>query len=543
MFSDTTGVSRDGRTNEEILAQARSLMPQPNRDSSGNLLPVAEPVSAPSFQSLPMNVAADSGPESGMFSDDVKGGFNIMPPAPYLSEAEPVAAPSFQSLPMNVAADSGPESGMFSDDVKGGVNIMPPAPYRSGLDEFFSETIENQKQAMPGGVNISEYRENLENYLSPESMRMAETIQVGNVPYKYDRNTGTAYRMDGAPIAAAEQATVDKSLTSDQSVEMLNAPIEASQQVQDKNLKKQEDLVFNMDPKKTTFAERVAERKRLMELNELPSVTADDVGAPEPLVTQEEVANLSEDKKTETNSVSLEPEVKVSEATKDTLRPTVRPPNLLDVKTGDPDSFIDAALGGKGGSAKDNVKSYEAQFREMLGIKDKDKAKEMWHNLSMIGFAIAAGQDPSALANIAQGMLEGTKMMKADRDADEKLNQDIALMAFAERNKDKRLDAQLASQERVAGMRKTQGVLDNRATAVQKMLKTMGGSLKYMNMPIEEQMVIANDLVNAMPEYGGAGETPTSAASASAGPAIGDTVNDATHGLIEYTKDGWKKVT
>ena len=89
----------------------------------------------------------------------------------------------------------------------------------------------------------------------------------------------------------------------------------------------------------------------------------------------------------------------------------------------------------------------------MLGIKDKDKAKEMWHNLSMIGFAIAAGQDPSALANIAQGMLEGTKMMKADRDADEKLNQDIASMAFAERNKDKRLAAQLRNQKDIASIR------------------------------------------------------------------------------------------
>ena len=134
-------------------------------------------------------------------------------------------------------------------------------------------------------------------------------------------------------------------------------------------------------------------------------------------------------------------------------------------------------------------------------------------------------------------------MMKADRDAERKLDQDIALLALSERNKDKRLDAQLASQERVAGMRKTQGVLKNRAAAVQDMLTTMSKSLKYMNMPIEEQMVIANDLVNAMPEYGGTGETSTSAASASAGPAIGDTVNDATHGLIEYTKDGWKKVT
>jgi len=465
MFSDTTGVSRDGRTNEEILAQARSLMPQPNRDSSGNLLPVAEPVSAPSFQSLPMNVAADSGPESGMFSDDVKGGFNIMPPAPYLSEAEPVAAPSFQSLPMNVAADSGPESGMFSDDVKGGVNIMPPAPYRSGLDEFFSETIENQKQAMPGGVNISEYRENLENYLSPESMRMAETIQVGNVPYKYDRNTGTAYRMDGAPIAAAEQASVDRILTTDQSTEMLNAPIEASQQVQDKEIKKQEDLVFNMDPKKTTFAERAAERKRLMELNELPSVTAEDVGAPEPLITQKEVADLSEDRRTEASADADDPRKKLLGAEGYGAISLSNVENTT-VKPGDPEAttldFMSNALGEPSDDPKKNIKSYEAQFREMLGIKDKDKAKEMWHNLSMIGFAIAAGRDPSALANIAQGMLEGTKMMKADRDADEKLNQDIALMAFAERNKDNRLDAQLASQEKIAGMKNTSGFRNSR---------------------------------------------------------------------------------
>ena len=512
MFSDTTGVSRDGRTNEEILAQARSLMPQPNRDSSGNLLPVAEPVSAPSFQSLPMNVAADSGPESGMFSDDVKGGFNI----------------------------------------------MPPAPYRSGLDEFFSETIENQKQAMPGGVNISEYRENLENYLSPESMQMAETIQVGNVPYKYDRNTGTAYRMDGAPIAAAEQASVDRILTSDQPVgfgtfstdsptpiEMLNAPIEASQQAQDAKVTAQEDLVYNMDPKKTTFAERAAERKRLMELNELPSVTADDVGAPEPLITQKEVADLSEDRRTGASAQEQNQKDADAIPQKNVVLQLSNVENTT-VKPGDPEattkSFIDAALGEPSDDPKKNIKSYEAQFREMLGIKDKDKAKEMWHNLSMIGFAIAAGRDPSALANIAQGMLEGTKMMKADRDADEKLNQDIALMAFAERNKDNRLDAQLASQEKIAGMRKTQGVLKNRAGAVQDMLTTMSKSLKYLNMPIEEQVVIANNLINAMPEYGGTGETSTSAASASAGPAIGQRENDAVEGLIEYTKDGWRKV-
>ena len=41
-------------------------------------------------------------------------------------------------------------------------------------------------------------------------------------------------------------------------------------------------------------------------------------------------------------------------------------------------------------------------------------------------------------------------MMKADRDADEKLNQDIALMALGERNKDKRLEAQLENQKTLA---------------------------------------------------------------------------------------------
>ena len=51
----------------------------------------------------------------------------------------------------------------------------------------------------------------------------------------------------------------------------------------------------------------------------------------------------------------------------------------------------------------------------MLGEKDEDVAKEMWHNMAMIGFSIAAGESPNALKNIASGLLEGTKMMREDR--------------------------------------------------------------------------------------------------------------------------------
>jgi hypothetical protein len=81
-------------------------------------------------------------------------------------------------------------------------------------------------------------------------------------------------------------------------------------------------------------------------------------------------------------------------------------------------------------SAKDSVKAYEKMFSEMLGMDDKDAEKEMWHNMAMIGFAIAAGESPSALQNIANGMLAGTKMMKEDRATKQKREDAIKTMAI-----------------------------------------------------------------------------------------------------------------
>jgi len=85
---------------------------------------------------------------------------------------------------------------------------------------------------------------------------------------------------------------------------------------------------------------------------------------------------------------------------------------------------------GTSGTPTENVAKYEARFKDMLGIKDEDKAKEMWHNMSMIGFAIAAGQDPNALANVANGMLAGTKMMKEDRATNQAREDKIKVMAY-----------------------------------------------------------------------------------------------------------------
>ena len=98
---------------------------------------------------------------------------------------------------------------------------------------------------------------------------------------------------------------------------------------------------------------------------------------------------------------------------------------------------------GRGGGSSVSVKDYETKFNELLGPMDKGKAKEKWHQMAMIGFAIAAGQSPDALTNIASGLLEGTKMAKLDRDEANKFNKEMAILQFTERNKDKRLEARL----------------------------------------------------------------------------------------------------
>jgi len=311
---------------------------------------------------------------------------------------------------------------------------------------------------------------------------MAETIQVGNVPYKYDRNTGTAYRMDGAPITATEQASVDRILTSDQPVgfgtfstdsptpiEMLNAPIEASQQAQDAKVTAQEDLVFNMDPKKTTFAERAAERKRLLELNQLPSVTAEDVGAPESLVTQKEVDDLSEDRRTgasaqEQNQIEADA-ITQNDADAMDLEDagSKGPSNLIDITKvvtaiDNNESTSDALVGGATGTnqnltPKESVKAYQAIFKEMLGVDDEDKEKEKYHQMAMIGFAIAAGQDPNALSNVAGGLLEGTKLARKDRKDRKALQAKVDMAAFNAAREDTQRSEDLANKITLANIR------------------------------------------------------------------------------------------
>ncbi len=146
-------------------------------------------------------------------------------------------------------------------------------------------------------------------------------------------------------------------------------------------------------------------------------------------------------------------DVEVQTPSAGTMRPRIRPENL-EVVDKEVNTLIkdadNAAKNPKGAGSSVSVKDYETKFNELLGPMDKGKAKEKWHQMAMIGFAIAAGQSPDALTNIASGLLEGTKMAKLDRDEANKFNKEMAILQFTERNKDIRLDKQLAARARVA---------------------------------------------------------------------------------------------
>ena len=146
-------------------------------------------------------------------------------------------------------------------------------------------------------------------------------------------------------------------------------------------------------------------------------------------------------------------------------------------------SGSDSIIGGVTGTnqnltPKESVKAYQAIFKEMMGIDDEDKEKEKYHQMAMIGFAIAAGQDPNALSNVAGGLLEGTKLARKDRKDKKALMSKVNMAAFDAARQDTRDAAKYTQQLDLADATRKNRLDDNflRDFRVQKNahLKSMG---------------------------------------------------------------------
>lgn len=101
--------------------------------------------------------------------------------------------------------------------------------------------------------------------------------------------------------------------------------------------------------------------------------------------------------------------------------------------------FLDAAgVDSSNMTLKEKVTSMKEIYTDLLGYDDEDESELFWLNMAQIGFLIASGQDPNALANIATGFAQGASKFAEDK-RDKKARDDkITLAAFGEVMDDER---------------------------------------------------------------------------------------------------------
>ena len=468
---------------------------QPTMTESEQLLAVA-PVAEQA--SLPMNVAADSGPESGMFSDDVKGGFNIMPPPPY--DAEPRS---------NILASQQDAQRMME------INATPPATPPDGYQIITNRSgapqSVNQRRINPD--KIAKITKRFANGEITEAQYQGQKKEYDNAILQ--DNAHKAYSADQQAVTDAATAKADA-----EQAAILEATLDSRiAEAEEKN--------------DTALVEALRETKKTPSVDPKFDEIDDGTGT-----DFKQIIDLTAAQKVVDPLVITKGDGKDGTAT-----------------GGNGNSVANSFLG-TSGTPTENVAKYEARFKDMLGIKDEDKAKEMWHNMSMIGFAIAAGQDPNALANVANGMLAGTKMMKEDRASDKALMAKANIAAFDAEREDLR-DAETFRQQKIlAGMKSTAAFRSSRnpdefrqnqyTAAFKQFGEAVGDALTGRKppadaLPGESQEQYAQRKGDLAYDYA-VRNSGTASAGPAAGPAVGDTLNDVNLGPLVFTeKNGWQK--
>ena len=116
--------------------------------------------------------------------------------------------------------------------------------------------------------------------------------------------------------------------------------------------------------------------------------------------------------------------------------------------------FLDAAgVDSSNMTLKEKVTSMKEIYTELLGYDDEDESELFWLNMAQIGFLVASGQDPNALANIAAGFAQGAGKFAEDK-RDKKARDDkITLAAFGEVMADERATTKFGRDMQIAAIR------------------------------------------------------------------------------------------
>ena len=121
--------------------------------------------------------------------------------------------------------------------------------------------------------------------------------------------------------------------------------------------------------------------------------------------------------------------------------------------------FLDAAgVDSSNMTLKEKVTSMKEIYTDLLGYDDEEESELFWLNMAQIGFLVASGQDPNALANIAAGFAQGASKFAQDK-RDKKARDDkITLAAFSEVMADERAKTKFGYDMQIAAIRAAKSV-------------------------------------------------------------------------------------
>jgi hypothetical protein len=150
---------------------------------------------------------------------------------------------------------------------------------------------------------------------------------------------------------------------------------------------------------------------------------------------------------------------------------------------------------------KERTVAMRKVLSDIMGDTPEDEKNEFWMNMAMMGFAVAAGESPDALKNIADGMLASTAQIQQGKAAKKERQDKMTLTAFGEVLADQRATDKFGRDTILASIRAAggTGTQEPYVDAVRVLAQKGLDSNLYTTM--EEALSAAADAL--APYYGG----------------------------------------
>ena len=203
------------------------------------------------------------------------------------------------------------------------------------------------------------------------------------------------------------------------------------------------------------------------------SLTAPEVTVDPGVDTSPAAPEVTVDPSVDTSSAAPEEDAAEtdSSAPPKSLRPKLRPEEIIkkgsaaelaDTVTENPDdpngaaatAILDrAGVDTTGMDIKERTVAMRKVLSDLMGDTPEDEKNEFWMNMAMMGFAVAAGESPDALKNIADGLLAGTAQIQQGKAARKERGDKMTLTAFGEVLADQRATEKFGRDLAVAKVR------------------------------------------------------------------------------------------